>query len=272
MGWPLAATLLLWWGSTGLILYLATRGGMGRRAMWPATGLALLGLAGLLGAREATTAWSAYCSFTCGLLLWGWIELSYLTGLVTGPKRLQVPCPEHASEAQRFLRGIGTSLYHELTVVAVGVLLLLLSRDAPNAVGAWTFAILWVMRWSAKLNLFLGVPNLNAEFFPPHLRHLESYIHRRPLNLLFPVSVTVGTFGAAILMQRAFEQTDPFEAVADLTLGVLLGLAVLEHWFMVVPVRDADLWRWALPSEDRQATASAAAAGPAAAPAAAQLR
>jgi putative photosynthetic complex assembly protein 2 len=112
---------------------------------------------------------------------------------------------------------------------------------------AWTFVILWVMRWSAKLNLFLGVPNLNAEFFPPHLRFLETYVTRRAMNLLFPVSVTAGTFASSLLISHAFTTTSEFGAVAGLTLGTLMGLAVLEHWFMVVPLRDAELWRWALP-------------------------
>ncbi|MEE4298599.1 MAG: putative photosynthetic complex assembly protein PuhE [Pseudomonadales bacterium] len=247
IAWPLVATLLFWWGSTALILYLATRGGMGRRAMWPASVLGAFALAGLIGTRDETTALAAYCSFSCGLVLWGWIELSYLTGMLTGPRRAQVECPEGASEGERFLRGIGTSLYHELAVMTAGLALLWACRDAANAVGAWTFAILWVMRWSAKLNLFLGVPNLNAEFFPPHLRYLESYIRRRPLNLLFPISVTAGTIPAVLLIDRSFGNVTPFAAVADLSLGVLLALAVLEHWFMVVPMRDADLWRWALP-------------------------
>ena len=28
---------------------------------------------------------------------------------------------------------------------------------------------------SAKLNVFLGVPNLNEEFLPEHLRYLQSF-------------------------------------------------------------------------------------------------
>ena len=249
---PLVATLLFWWGSTALVLYLATRGGLGRRALWPASVLAIFAFAGLVAAREQTSAWAAYCSFTCGLLVWGWIELSYLTGLVTGPARWQRSCPLDASEGRRFLLGIGTSLYHELSVVAVGLLLFWLCADAPNAIGAWAFMILWLMRWSAKLNLFLGVPRVNTEFFPSHLRYLETYMARRSINLLFPVSVTVGTFGAALLLDHGLSAPDALSQVAGLTLGVLLGLAVLEHWFMVLPMRDADLWRWALPTESRQ--------------------
>ena len=252
VGAPLLATLLFWWGSTALILYLATRGGLGRRALLPGGVLAVLALTGMVLAREQATALGAFISFTCGLVLWGWIELSYLTGLITGPARWQRPCPSDATEGRRFLLGIGTSLYHELSVVASGSLLLWLCAGAENAVGAWTFTILWLMRWSAKLNLFLGVPRVNVEFFPPHLQFLETYMARRSLNLLFPVSVTAGTFAAALLLDHGFSAAAAVEQVTGLTLGVLLALAVLEHWFMLLPIRDAELWSWALPREPRE--------------------
>ena len=35
-----------------------------------------------------------------------------------------------------------------------------LTWGGANQVGTWTFLVLWVMRLSAKLNVFLGVPNL----------------------------------------------------------------------------------------------------------------
>ncbi|HSG87984.1 MAG TPA: putative photosynthetic complex assembly protein PuhE [Pseudomonadales bacterium] len=246
-GWPLLLTLLFWWGSTGVILYLASRPALRPLAMWGASALAAAALVGLLASSGVADAASAYCAFTCGLLIWGWVEMSYLAGVVTGPRWAQVPCPPGATTGRRFLLGIATSLYHELAVIGIGVALVVLTLDAPNRVGAWTFVILWVMRWSAKLNLFLGVPNLNAEFFPAHLRYLETYIARRPMNLLFPLSVTIGTALAALLIAGAFTTASEFESVAGLTLGTLLGLAVLEHWFMVIPLRDAELWRWALP-------------------------
>lgn len=248
-GWPLLVTLLLWWGSTGVILYLVTRPALRTVAMWGASALGVAALFGVIASKDSAGAASAYCAFACGLLIWGWVEMSYLSGWITGPRRAQVPCPPDVSAGRRFVLGIGTSLWHELLIIGIGVLLLLITRDAVNAVAAWTFAILWVMRWSAKLNLFLGVPNLNAEFFPPHLRYLESYVTRRSMNLLFPVSVTAGTFASALLISHAFTTSSEFGAVAGLTLGTLMGLAVLEHWFMVVPLRDAELWRWALPRQ-----------------------
>lgn len=259
-GWPLLVTLLLWWGSTGVILYLVTRPALRTVAMWGASALGVAALFGVLASKDSADAASAYCAFACGLLIWGWVEMSYLSGWITGPRRAQVPCPTDVGVGRRFLLGIGTSLWHELLIIGIGVLLLLLTREAVNPVAAWTFVILWVMRWSAKLNLFLGVPNLNAEFFPPHLRYLETYVTRRAMNLLFPVSVTAGTFVAAVLISHAFTTTSEFGAVAGLTLGTLMALAVLEHWFMVVPLRDAELWRWALPRNDSATTGNDRAA------------
>ena len=187
---PLMFTLLLWWGATGLILFLASRQHLVSRSMLLASVLCVAACGGIVVTAAHATVASAYLSFSCGLLVWGWIEMSYLTGLITGPPWAQVPAPEHCSDSRRFLLGIQTSLYHELLVVAVGGVLWLLTADGVNAVGALTYTVLWVMRWSAKLNLFLGVPNLNAEFFPPHLRFLETYIKRRSMNLLFPIPVS----------------------------------------------------------------------------------
>ncbi len=36
--------------------------------------------------------------------------------------------------------------------------------------------MLWAMRQSAKLNLFLGVRNLSDELLPPHLRYLADVL------------------------------------------------------------------------------------------------
>jgi putative photosynthetic complex assembly protein 2 len=50
-------------------------------------------------------------------------------------------------------------------VVAV-VLSFLLTAGGENRVAAATCATLGLMRWSAKLNLFLGVRNYNQDWLP----------------------------------------------------------------------------------------------------------
>ena len=75
----------------------------------------------------------------------------------------------------------------------------------------WTFIVLWWMHQSARLNVFLGVSNLNAEFLPEHLAHIRSFFRSAPMNLLFPFSVTLSTICAVLLAQRAIVDTnDPF--------------------------------------------------------------
>jgi putative photosynthetic complex assembly protein 2 len=108
------------------------------------------------------------------------------------------------------------------------------------------------MRWSAKLNLFFGVPNLNEEWLPEHIRFLTSYLSKRPMNLFFPVSVSVATVVMCLLVVSALDlSTASFAGVALMLAATLLALAILEHWFLVLPLADAALWNWALDARDR---------------------
>ena len=99
------------------------------------------------------------------------------------------------------------------------------------------------MRLSAKLNLFLGVPFLHDDWLPAHLRYLRSYFRVRPMNFLFPVAVSAATIVTFVLVQAALgPDATPADATGRLLLASLLGLAVLEHWFMVLPLPVAALW------------------------------
>jgi len=247
-GLPLAYALFVWWFSTGVILYLD---GLPRKtfrwSMLGASGVAGLALLALLASRDDTTAVGAYTAFTAGVLVWGWHEMSFLTGFVTGPRT--TPCTPGCTGRVRLSQAVQAILYHELAIALTGVAVLALTWGAPNQVGAWTFLILWGMRISAKLNVFLGVPNLAEEFLPDHLRYLESFFARRPMNLLFPVSVTASTVLTALLVQSALApQAGPFEVAGFTLLAALTGLAVLEHWFFVLPLPVVALWRWGLRS------------------------
>jgi putative photosynthetic complex assembly protein 2 len=46
------------------------------------------------------------------LAIWGWIELAFLTGLITGPNR--APARPGVPEWERFMRAWGTIAYHEM--------------------------------------------------------------------------------------------------------------------------------------------------------------
>jgi Protein of unknown function (DUF3623) len=109
---------------------------------------------------------------------------------------------------------------------------------------------LWVMRTSAKLNLFFGVRNLSEEFLPAHLRYLESFFKRRAMNWFFPFAVGGACVVLALLVQGAM---DPNASVAHATglalVATMLALAVLEHAMLVLPVDTTALWRWAIRSK-----------------------
>ena len=114
----------------------------------------------------------------------------------------------------------------------------------PNQVGLWTFIILWLMRWSAKLNIFLGVRNLHVEYWPEHLRYLQTFARERSMNELFPLSIIVATAGIAVLAFTAFTAASGSpQRTGAILLATLLTLATLEHWFLIVRVPEDLLWR-----------------------------
>jgi putative photosynthetic complex assembly protein 2 len=247
-GSPVLYAVFVWWFGTGLVLYLD--GLPGRTFRW-----SLLGASALLAPALYVLAISsadpspagAYLAFSCGLLVWGWLEMSYFMGLLTGPRK--APCPAGCTGLRRFGLALQTSLYHELAIIAVAAVLVALTWNGPNQVGVWTFAILWWMRWSAKLNVFLGVRNLNERWLPEHLRYLTSYFTQKPMNPLFPVSIGLATAVTVLLIQRiAVTSANGADATGLILLASLLALAILEHLFLILPLPLDGLWRWGFQS------------------------
>lgn len=246
IGLPVLVTVFAWWFSTGVILLLdRLRPETFRRSMAWATAVLAGALFGLWFVAADTTPSAAYIGFFCGLAVWGWIELSFLTGVITGPRR--EGCPPGAKGMRRLGAAIGAILWHEIAILVGAVVVLALTWGQPNQVAAWTFMILWVMRQSAKLNIFLGARNTGKAFLPDHLRYIGTYFRTRPMNMLFPVSVTAGTLFCAWLFHRALAPgATAFDIAAAGMLGTLAALAVLEHWFLMLPLRIEALWRWAM--------------------------
>ena len=246
---PAAFALVLWWASTALIIYLD---GLPRRTFrWSMAGASALCLAAFaalaLDAGGGGLA-GAYVSFTAALVIWGWQLVGFYMGYVTGPRK--DACPPGLSGAARFIEALRTSLWHELAGLAGAGVIYWIARDQPGHIGFWTYVILWWMHMSAKLNIFLGVPNLGEELLPEHLAYLSSYMRRRAMNLLFPVSVTLSTLAAAVLAWKAAVASAPGEAAGLTMLGVLMALAILEHWLLVLPVSMNGLWQWGLKSHE----------------------
>ena len=242
---PFGFALLTWWLSTGVILYLNhLPRDTYRWSMLVASCLLAACLYGLHTGSSNTTEMGALIAFSQALLVWAWLEISYFMGFVTGPCKLA--CPSDITGWARFRMALKTSLHHEAAVVALGVSIILLTWDAPNQFGTWTFVTLWSMRWSAKLNLFLGVPNVNEDWFPVHLRFLTTYMRRRSMNLLFPIVITASTMLVTWLFLLAVMASDDFNRTGFTLVASLMALAVLEHWFLVLPLHDTALWNWAL--------------------------
>ncbi|MEO8280045.1 MAG: putative photosynthetic complex assembly protein PuhE [Ideonella sp.] len=245
---PIAYTLFAWWFSTGVILYL---NGLPRHThpwtMLGATILLGIALAGLAATRDDTRVTGAYLAFTCSLLVWAWQEIAFLLGYVTGPRRSA--CPDGSTGWRRAGYALQTLLHHEIALIVLGAAVLAATWGGNNPTGLATFMIFWVMRQSAKLNLFLGVRNLAEDFLPAHLKYLQTYFRRAPMNALFPVSVVTSSWFAVLLWQAAAaHDVTPFEATALTFSGALLSLAILEHWFMVLPLPSQALWQWGLRS------------------------
>ena len=246
--YPALFALFVWWFSTGIIMYLD---GLPQRTFrWSMLGATVvLGVClwGLVDTADDTSVRGAYLAFTFGLLAWGWQEMSFFMGYITGPRR--EPCPEDSSGWRRFGHAAQTCLWHELAILVAGIAIVWLTWGGANQIGAWTFLMLWGMKLSAKLNVFLGVRNLSEEFLPEHLSYLKSYLAEKPMNLLFPISVTISTVIAVILGQKALAaDASAFEAAGYTFLTVLLALAILEHWLLVLPLPAAALWNWSLAS------------------------
>ncbi len=238
--------VFIWWFATGVVLLL---NGMQRhayrRTLILSTGLGLAALYALAHTAQQTGTAAVYCAFTSALLVWGWHELSFLTGWITGPRTTAIA--PTLQGLPRFVQAVRAILWHELGILAVGAVIVAVTWGAPNQVGTWTFLVLWSMRTSAKLNLFFGVRNLSEEFLPAHLAYLESFFRRRAMNLLFPVCVTVASGVLGLMVVHALSPATPPGEVLGLTLvGTMLALAIVEHWMLVLPVSTTALWRWAM--------------------------
>jgi putative photosynthetic complex assembly protein 2 len=251
---PVVIALLVWWFSTGAVLWLgrlprATHG----LSLSAGAFLAVMALVGLIRSAQGQSAASAYCGFVTAVLVWAWYELGFLTGLVTGSRR--TGCLPGSGWRVRMKGAILAIWHHELALVATLLVIAWASWGAPTPTGLWTFAMLWVMRLSSKLNLFWGVRNTNEHWLPEHLTYMGSYFRRAQLNPLFPVTVSLATVAIGWLGVMAVEAAPHSEALAThyALLTALLCLAVLEHWLLVLPFDASSLWRWAFKADPTNA-------------------
>ena len=130
-GYPVLFALFVWWFSTGVIIALDN---LPRRTFrWSMIGGTAVLAASLWGlARTAADAsvGGAYAAFTYGLLVWGWQEMSFFMGFVTGPRRR--PCSAGSTGWRRFSEAVGAMLYHELAILAAAVAVFALTWARPT--------------------------------------------------------------------------------------------------------------------------------------------
>lgn len=242
-GLPATVTALLWWFATGAILFLIRRpAGTYRSSVLCASVLLLVALSLMKLCGSVTTTASAYLGFACALAVWAWLEITFLTGYVAGPQR--TVCPPRLSGWRRFLAAARTVIHNELAMLACGLGVVAVTWGAANRVALFTYLVLWGMRLSAQLNLFLGVPNLGESLLPAHLAYLKSYFRRRPMNALFPISLAAGTALTIAAARRYYSANEGFDITAWALLTSLLALGTLEHLFMVLPMASERLWNY----------------------------
>lgn len=244
--------VFLWWFSTGAILFVVSRAGKQGAdgylmSVVMSVPVLMLGCAGIVASVDDTSVRGAYMGFTSALFVWGWFEMAFLAGILTGPNAK--PNPPDTEGLERFLRAWGAIAYSEMALVFSAILITLLSLGEPNQTALLTFLILFTARIFAKLNVYLGVPNINDEFLPGPVRHLTTHFRKAPMNAFFPWCITVLTLATFCWIERAINAP----AGSGLEIGFILlasltALALFEHWMMVLPLPDAALWRWILPS------------------------
>jgi putative photosynthetic complex assembly protein 2 len=231
--------VLLWWGATQALISLVR---VARPAVLNVLALCLgaVSAVGAVWATHSTGPTAAYLGFASGIGLWGAFEILFLSGAVLGIDT-RPTSPRLAHRAWAAFRSI---LYHEGALVLTIAALAFATHGATNPVALYTFALLWAMRASAKLNLFLGVRNLCAELLPPRVAHLATHFRQADINPLLPFSVLGGTLGAAFLLRAGLDPLlEDGAAVSTLLLAALVALGTLEHIMMVTPLSPLAFWR-----------------------------
>ena len=242
-----AFAVFVWWFCTGVIFFLD---GLPRRTYWisliGASFVALCAGIGAIVSSRIESEFSAYAAFACAVLIWGWQEMFFLMGVLAGPSKK--PCPTNVSESRRFRLAARAVIHHELALVAVGLLLVVLTWRAPNQVAALTYGLLWLMRLSAKLNLFVGVRNTYAHLLPDHIAYLGSFFKQRATMSKFFVTSTSFALllAGALWLYVAYGNNQAGVQTGLTLLATLTTLAVIEHFFLVLPIPMERLWKTAL--------------------------
>ncbi|AWW75546.1 photosynthetic complex assembly protein 2 [Erythrobacter sp. KY5] len=249
---PFIVTVMIWFLATGLIAFSVTDGTENRGRATFRRSVAVGGAAGIAGliaillTSQHVSVAAVYVSFVGALLVWGWHEIGFLTGAAAGPRRSA--CQPGARGMDRFMQASATVIHHEIALALTALMLISLSWNAANQIGAMVFVLMFALRLSSKVNLFVGVPNSTTEMLPPHLSYLKSYFGRNRMTWLLAVSIGAILATAAWFASLAISAPlGSAEMTGASLLTALCLLGALEHFFLALPFRDGMLWGWALP-------------------------
>jgi putative photosynthetic complex assembly protein 2 len=185
LAWPILYVALVWFISTGLIIWLDNKSPETYGAsLMGATIVAGVSFGGMIVSLHDQSAFGAYLAFASATGLWAWHEMSLLMGFVSGPNR--EACPPGLTGWARFKAATATLIHHEIALALTVAALYALSWGQPNMVAAQVFTLLFIMRLSTKFNIYFGVANFSADIMPPRLAYMKSYFRTAPMNAFFP--------------------------------------------------------------------------------------
>jgi putative photosynthetic complex assembly protein 2 len=244
---PFIVTVAIWFVATGLIAWADNRASATfSKSLMVGGAAGILGLVLILVASLSVEVWAVYIAFVGALMVWGWHELSFLTGASAGPRRGLADAG--LAGVARFRQAAATVMHHEVALALTALLLISLSWDAPNQIGATVFVLMFAMRLISKINLFVGVPNSTSEMLPEQLAYLKSYFGPNRMTLLLLLSIVLIAAATAWFASLALAApVGSAEMVGASLLTTLSLLGVLEHLFLALPLRDGMLWGWAFP-------------------------
>jgi putative photosynthetic complex assembly protein 2 len=244
---PFFVTVAIWFVATGLIAWADNRErSTFSRTLFIGGACGIGGLIVILFSSFSSELWAVYVAFFGALMVWGWHEVGFLTGAAAGPRR--IAADPGLAGAQRFRQACATVMHHEVALALTALLLISLSWNVQNQIGATVFVLLFALRLTAKINMFVGVPNTTAEMLPEHLGYLKTYFGRNRMTMLLALSIAgiaaVAVWFASLALSAPVGSA---EMVGASLLFTLCLLGVLEHLFLALPFRDGMLWGWALP-------------------------
>jgi putative photosynthetic complex assembly protein 2 len=235
----IALVFVLWGGSTAVIFYLdSLPTHTFKWSMGAATLFLVIAFIAKWTFQGDTTIAGITISFSAGLLAWGWTEMALYMGYVTGPRKHG--CASGCSGMAHFGHAISANLWHEIAIIVIAAAIWV----TGNSTATWCFVMLWLMHLSARLNVFLGVRNISAEFVPPHMDILKSFLRQRNMNPLFPLSC------AALMVLICYLALQPhsFEVTMATTLA---AIGLLEHVLLMLPLPIERMWHWSLSKQSK---------------------